>query len=1270
MASSSIAQSPNWTQVTGPGTPGYGGLVRFSQGTPDGTAWMMTEGGGLHKSTDNGATWTASNNGLTHLRIKAGIINTARTPYSLDAATYGGGVFDSVDAGATWVAMNDGLGCTYVTALTGVGSRLLAGTDCQSASGVYFIEAGQGWTLATGLPGNVRVNSISRVIHTNFAVDFLLANTDQGIFKSTDSGSTWAALPASPSGPNGAVVYNVRALFYTPTGTSTNVTRLLATVEGAGIFVSEDGGNTWTASNTGLPANPVPMSGLRFDNNTSTLYLSLDGDGTYKSNDRGVSWTLAFAQNVLPSVRGVSPSSLVAGRLVADTLAGLRVSTDGGATWQGGGATGLPGGWTTNLKMDNATPTPNIYASAADGVYKFNGTQWAKMPPLPNMMYGQVKVRGSTVYATTSNKGVFKFNASTGVWNAINNGLPTNLVGRNPKYVGDGTNANNAYLGLQGDGIYYTSDAGANWSPRNTGLSGNALFINSIDAYGALIYISTDAGVFKSTNGGLNWALVFAPKNAANQTVPSGGVSADPLTHSTVYVGVFNTTELGASLPSNGVYKSTDAGATWTQLSGMAGKKVRDLRIEGADNTLVASVWEPSVDGGLFTSNDGGATWEPASNGLTTHLVNSVMATGTGAYAATRGAGLFKFDDTSSVYSEWKYFGAWLDSNGALSYGVDFGVNDANQTLSGTSLSGNGQSAVGALDTGANQWNAHLQFGATAPASNTVFTAVTTPKTGTPTTSNFSLRAAGYNTAVPTNIQPSGGANVTAAQPVFSWSAPVSGSGAYSYHVQVRTAGMSFTQVWSSPNVSGTSVTYNGPALVPGTSYQLDVQSQQHDSPTNTTYGAGASTTFCFQCSGGGGGGTTTGANYDQLFIGRNAGASPENFGLGVSYPRAANDGKASYAIACPGGKSASGTFGTAIVNGAGHEWYNVDLGFTQPATPFDCTSTVTYSDGTTNVATLTVDKFAAALDYPTAISLAANADVSSFTSVSFTNPLAGAANTRVQSNLWEVNGTGGYGQQLWYVGNTASPMTYTGPALTPNTHYQLAITTVEGTNVMHAAQYWIPFCYQCTGTGGGGTGSGTAVNAVSGWNLLGNSTTTAIDVASAYGDPAKVTTVWKWVPATSKWAFYAPSMTPANLATYAASKQYDVLTTIVGGEGFWVNAASTFTSTLPAGTAVSSGSFATTLGSGWSLISIGDNKTPRAFNNALSPTPPSAGIAAASILTTLWAWDSGKSSWYFYAPSLDNSNGLADYTFSKGYLDFGTTGTLAPGVGFWVNKP
>jgi hypothetical protein len=88
----------------------------------------------------------------------------------------------------------------------------------------------------------------------------------------------------------------------------------------------------------------------------------------------------------------------------------------------------------------------------------------------------------------------------------------------------------------------------------------------------------------------------------------------------------------------------------------------------------------------------------------------------------------------------------------------------------------------------------------------------------------------------------------------------------------------------------------------------------------------------------------------------------------------------------------------------------------------------------------------------------------------------------------------------------------------------------------------------------------------------------------------------------------------------------------------------------------------------GWSLISIGDNKTPAEFNTALSATPPTTSTAPLNV-TTLWAWDATQGNWMFFAPSLVNSGGLSSYISSKNYLSFGTK-NLTPAMGFWVNKP
>ncbi len=101
-----------------------------------------------------------------------------------------------------------------------------------------------------------------------------------------------------------------------------------------------------------------------------------------------------------------------------------------------------------------------------------------------------------------------------------------------------------------------------------------------------------------------------------------------------------------------------------------------------------------------------------------------------------------------------------------------------------------------------------------------------------------------------------------------------------------------------------------------------------------------------------------------------------------------------------------------------------------------------------------------------------------------------------------------------------------------------------------------------------GVVGTTASVTAVTGWNLLGYSDPTAVNVIDAFGDANKVITVWKWDlsnPASPKWAFYSPSFTtPTALADYAASKGYSVLTTINSGEGFWVNAKNSFSAALP----------------------------------------------------------------------------------------------------------
>jgi uncharacterized protein (DUF1800 family) len=188
-----------------------------------------------------------------------------------------------------------------------------------------------------------------------------------------------------------------------------------------------------------------------------------------------------------------------------------------------------------------------------------------------------------------------------------------------------------------------------------------------------------------------------------------------------------------------------------------------------------------------------------------------------------------------------------------------------------------------------------------------------------------------------------------------------------------------------------------------------------------------------------------------------------------------------------------------------------------------------------------------------------------------------------------------------------------------------------------------------------------------SGWNLLGNSTGTAIAVNTVFGDATQVKSVWKWLPTSNTWQFYSPDLSDGG-ASYAASMGYSALTSVDPGDGIWVQAKQNFNAQLPDATALPAGSLRSTLRSGWSLVSIGDNKTPVDFNRTLSAMAPPAGSIPFNT-TSLWAWDNPTGKWFFYAPSLDASGGLTAFNQSSSYLDFGGR-TLSPWTGFWVNKP
>jgi hypothetical protein len=123
---------------------------------------------------------------------------------------------------------------------------------------------------------------------------------------------------------------------------------------------------------------------------------------------------------------------------------------------------------------------------------------------------------------------------------------------------------------------------------------------------------TTGGGVWKTEDGGLNWANISDGFFKAGSV---GAIQVAPSNPNVVYVGMGEGCIRGNASYGDGVYKSTDAGKTWTHMGLEATRQTGRLQIHptNPDIVWVASLgdaWGPSPDRGVFKTSDGGKTWK------------------------------------------------------------------------------------------------------------------------------------------------------------------------------------------------------------------------------------------------------------------------------------------------------------------------------------------------------------------------------------------------------------------------------------------------------------------------------------------------------------------------------------------------------------------------------------------------------------------------------------------------------------------------------------
>lgn len=161
---------------------------------------------------------------------------------------------------------------------------------------------------------------------------------------------------------------------------------------------------------------------------------------------------------------------------------------------------------------------------------------------------------------------------------------------------------------------FKTPDLSQSWmqeGPGNIGGRFNALAISPTDQ--DIIYAgSANGGIFKTTDGGSTWNPIFDD----HAYLAIGEIELDPNDENTVYVGTGDKNFGGGSHLGNGVYRSTDAGTTWTQIGLEETSIITEIAIDPTDSdrifvSTLGNTYEKTPDNrGVYRTTDGGTTWQ------------------------------------------------------------------------------------------------------------------------------------------------------------------------------------------------------------------------------------------------------------------------------------------------------------------------------------------------------------------------------------------------------------------------------------------------------------------------------------------------------------------------------------------------------------------------------------------------------------------------------------------------------------------------------------
>jgi photosystem II stability/assembly factor-like uncharacterized protein len=609
----------------------------------------VSHGDGVYKTTDGGKTWTHM--GLTETRQIARVRVDPRNPDIVYVGAFGHiwapnserGVFKTVDGGKTWSKVLFRNDSTAITDL------VMDPSDSRTLYAAFWQAGRKPWIMVSGGAGS-------------------------GIFKTTDAGATWAELTHNPGLPGG-VIGNIGLAV-----SAVNPQRVWALVEAdsGGVFRSDDGGRTWTRTNSErklrqrawyyshIYADPKDLNTVYALN--TNFYRSTDGGKTFKNipvphGDNHDLWIAPFD----------------AQRMIEGNDGSANISFNGGKSWS---------------EQDNASAQFYHVTTTMDFPYKVCGAQQdnttlcgpsaqvggidiAEWKEVGGGESGYIQVRpdNTAIVYAGSYSYLSRKDMRTGLQKEITP-WPENPMGHSAedlKYRFQWTfpilisphDPHTLYVGA--NVLFKSTTDGQTWQavspdltrhdPATLGASGGPITKDqtSVEYYATifsigespmragLIWTGSDDGVIEVTrDGGATWANVSPTEWGEWMRISS--IEPSHYDPGTVYVAG-NRYQLDDMRPY--LLKSTDYGHSWTLITNgiPATEFTRVVREDPERRGLLYA----GTERGVYVSFDDGGHWQSLQRNLPPVPIHDLAVKDNDLVAATHGRSFWILSDVSPL---------------------------------------------------------------------------------------------------------------------------------------------------------------------------------------------------------------------------------------------------------------------------------------------------------------------------------------------------------------------------------------------------------------------------------------------------------------------------------------------------------------------------------------------------------------------------------------------------------------------------------------------